>query len=90
MRVDVAASARKVVLAKLTRCALDAPVVRTTARTTNLLVILFGAGFSAMLVYALTSELFSKNSATVLYGQACELIKSSDKVRRGPVCALRL
>lgn len=56
-------------------------VVRTTARTTNLLVILFGAGFSAMLVYALTSELFSKNSATVLYGQACELIKSSDKVR---------
>ncbi|KIP11450.1 hypothetical protein PHLGIDRAFT_124852 [Phlebiopsis gigantea 11061_1 CR5-6] len=63
-------------------------VVRTTARTTNLLVILFGAGFSAMLVYALTSELFSKNSATVLYGQACELIKSSDKVSqylRGPL-----
>jgi len=55
-------------------------VVRTTARMTNLLVILFGAGFSAMLVYALTSELFSRNSATVLYGQACELIKSSPKV----------
>lgn len=57
------------------------PVVRTTARTTNLLVILFGAGFSAMLVYALTSELFSKNSATVLYGQACDLIRSSPAVR---------
>ncbi|THH02481.1 hypothetical protein EW026_g361 [Hermanssonia centrifuga] len=54
--------------------------LRTTARTTNLLVILFGAGFSAMLVYALTSELFSKNSPTVLYGQACDLIKSSPKV----------
>ena len=53
---------------------------RATARTTNLLVIIFGAGFSAMLVYALTSELFSKNSPTVLHGQACELIKSSAKV----------
>ena len=55
-------------------------VVRTTARLSNLVVILFGAGFSAMLVYALTSELFSKNSATVLYGQACDLIRSSPKV----------
>ncbi|KAI0343962.1 hypothetical protein BDW22DRAFT_1327293 [Trametopsis cervina] len=63
-------------------------VVRTTARMTNLFVILFGAGFTAMLVYALTSELFSKNSATVLYGQACELIKSSPKVAqyfKGPL-----
>lgn len=42
-----------------------------------------------MLVYALTSELFSKNSSTVLYGQACELIKSSDKVRRAVLPVLR-
>ncbi|KZT06345.1 uncharacterized protein LAESUDRAFT_726178 [Laetiporus sulphureus 93-53] len=55
-------------------------VARTTARTSNLAVILLGAGLSAVLIYALTSELFSKNSATVLYGQACEKIKGSSKL----------
>lgn len=73
---------------KWSELSMSGKVGRATARTTNLFVILFGAGFSAMLVYALTSELFSKNSATVLYGQACELIKSSDKVSqylRGPL-----
>ncbi|EKM60841.1 uncharacterized protein PHACADRAFT_247022 [Phanerochaete carnosa HHB-10118-sp] len=72
---------------KWSELSMSGKVGRATARTTNLFVILFGAGFSAMLVYALTSELFSKNSSTVLYGQACELIKSSDKVSqylRGP------
>jgi import inner membrane translocase subunit TIM21 len=54
--------------------------MRTTARTTNLTVILFGAGLSAVLIYALTSELFSKNSPTVLYGDACEKIKDSPEV----------
>ena len=34
-----------------------------------------------MLFYALTSELFSKNSPTVLYGQACDRIDKSPKVR---------
>ncbi|KAF8203217.1 TIM21-domain-containing protein [Pholiota molesta] len=52
-------------------------VARTTARTTNLGVILLGAGLSALLIYSLTSELFSKNSPTVLYGDACERIKQS-------------
>ncbi|GJE87749.1 hypothetical protein PsYK624_038320 [Phanerochaete sordida] len=73
---------------KWSQLSMSGKVGRATARTTNLFVILFGAGFSAMLVYALTSELFSKNSSTVLYGQACELIKSSDKVSqylRGPL-----
>ncbi|KAH6917548.1 TIM21-domain-containing protein [Coprinopsis sp. MPI-PUGE-AT-0042] len=55
-------------------------VRRATARTTNLTVILLGAGLSALLIYSLTSELFSKNSATVLYGEACERIKTSPKV----------
>ncbi|KAF5337035.1 hypothetical protein D9611_003212 [Ephemerocybe angulata] len=55
-------------------------VFRTTARTTNLGVILLGAGLSALLIYSLTSELFSKNSATVLYGEACERIKASPKI----------
>ncbi|KAF8489577.1 TIM21-domain-containing protein [Gautieria morchelliformis] len=52
-------------------------VLRTTARTTNFSVILIGAGLSAVLVYALASELFAKNSPTVLYGDACERIKAS-------------
>jgi hypothetical protein len=53
---------------------------RATARTTNLTVILFGAGLTTVLIYALTSELFSKNSPTVLYNEACERIKSSPRV----------
>ncbi|KAF9459428.1 TIM21-domain-containing protein [Collybia nuda] len=57
-------------------------VLRTTARTTNLTVILLGAGLSALLIYSLTSELFSKNSPTVLYGDACERIKASPKVAK--------
>ncbi|KAG1829230.1 hypothetical protein DFJ58DRAFT_719715 [Suillus subalutaceus] len=40
-------------------------VIRTTQRTSNLAVILLGAGLSAVLIYALTSELFSRNSPTV-------------------------
>ncbi|KAG6820767.1 hypothetical protein H0H93_012031 [Arthromyces matolae] len=63
-------------------------VLRTTARTTNLTVILLGAGLFALLGYSLTTELFSKNSATVLYGDACERIKASPKVAkylRGPL-----
>ncbi|KAI1797619.1 TIM21-domain-containing protein [Ganoderma leucocontextum] len=55
-------------------------VVRTTARTTNLVVILAGAGLTVVLVYALTSELFSRNSPTVLYNKSCELIKASPQV----------
>ncbi|KAI6045071.1 TIM21-domain-containing protein [Pisolithus marmoratus] len=57
-------------------------VLRTTQRTTNLAVILLGAGLSAVLLYALTSELFSQNSPTVLYNEACERIKSSPQVAR--------
>lgn len=56
------------------------PVLRTTVRTTNLGVILLGAGLSALLIYCLTSELFSTNSPTVIYGDACERIKSSPRV----------
>lgn len=59
-------------------------MVRTTQRTTNLSVILLGAGLSAVLVYALTSELFSKNSPTVLYNDACERIKGSPRVSPTP------
>jgi import inner membrane translocase subunit TIM21 len=54
--------------------------MRATARTTNLTVILFGAGLTAILVYALTSELVSRNSPTVLYEEACQRIRSSSRV----------
>ncbi|KAI0735452.1 TIM21-domain-containing protein [Earliella scabrosa] len=57
-------------------------VVRTAGRTTNLVVILAGAGLSIVLIYALTSELFSRNSPTVLYNKACELIKTSPQVHQ--------
>ncbi|KAJ8596460.1 hypothetical protein M405DRAFT_726013 [Rhizopogon salebrosus TDB-379] len=57
-------------------------VIRTTQRTTNFAVILLGAGLSAVLIYALTSELFSKNSPTVLYNDACERIKASPRVAK--------
>jgi len=56
--------------------------MRATARTTNLTVILFGAGLTTVLVYALTSELFSRNSPTVLYNEACERIKASSRVAK--------
>jgi import inner membrane translocase subunit TIM21 len=55
-------------------------VSRTAAQSSNLTVILAGAGLCALLVYSLTSELFSKNSATVLYGEACDRIQASPKV----------
>ncbi|KAH9968826.1 TIM21-domain-containing protein [Russula dissimulans] len=56
--------------------------MRATARTTNLTVILFGAGLTTVLIYALTSELFSRNSPSVLYNDACERIKSSPRVAK--------
>ena len=56
-------------------------VVRTTARTSNLVVILAGAGLSIVLIYALTSELFSPNSPTFLYNKACMLISASPHLR---------
>ncbi|KZV68706.1 hypothetical protein PENSPDRAFT_687051 [Peniophora sp. CONT] len=56
--------------------------VRATARTSNMVVIMFGAGLTALLGYALTSELFSSNSPTVLYNEACERIKSNPRVSK--------
>ncbi|KAF9073790.1 TIM21-domain-containing protein [Rhodocollybia butyracea] len=57
-------------------------IKRTTARTTNLAVIVFGAGLTAVLLYAVSSELFSKNSPTTLYSDACERIKRSPQVAK--------
>ena len=56
-------------------------VLRTTARATNFTVILVGAGLSVVLAYALATELFAKNSPTVLYSDACDKIRASSAVR---------
>ncbi|KAG8698166.1 hypothetical protein FRC08_006092 [Ceratobasidium sp. 394] len=55
---------------------------RAAARTSNLTVILLGAGLSAVLVYALATELFAKNSPTVIYGESCDRIRSSPDLAR--------
>ncbi|KAJ1310371.1 hypothetical protein OPQ81_007109 [Rhizoctonia solani] len=56
--------------------------MRITARASNLTVILLGAGLSAVLVYALATELFAKNSPTVIYGESCDRIRSSHELAR--------
>ena len=43
-------------------------------------VILLGGTLFALLTYALTTELFAKNSPTVLHNQAIDLIESSKVV----------
>lgn len=57
-------------------------VARTGARTSSLVVILFGGGLTLLLAYALISELGSKNSPTVIYSDACELIQNHEGLRR--------
>lgn len=56
-------------------------VYRSTARTSNLLVIVAGAGLTGILAYTLLSDLFSPNSPTVKYGEACKLISQSRDVQ---------
>ncbi|KIK71346.1 hypothetical protein GYMLUDRAFT_254572 [Collybiopsis luxurians FD-317 M1] len=57
-------------------------IKRTTAHTSNLIVIVFGAGLTAVLLYAVGSELMSKNSPTSLYSRACDRIKASPQVAK--------
>ncbi|KAF7320027.1 hypothetical protein MKEN_00786700 [Mycena kentingensis (nom. inval.)] len=57
-------------------------VNRTAAGASNLTIVLLGATLSSVLIYCLTSELFSNNSPTVLYKQACEKIEASQRLRR--------
>ncbi|KZW02114.1 hypothetical protein EXIGLDRAFT_736823 [Exidia glandulosa HHB12029] len=52
-------------------------VLRASARTSNFTVIALGASLTALLVYALTSELFSKNSPTALYNLSQDRINES-------------
>lgn len=57
-------------------------VARTTRQTGNLTVILVGGGLFVILAFALTTELFAKNSPSVLYSQAVDMIRDSNAVSR--------
>ncbi|CAE6433237.1 unnamed protein product [Rhizoctonia solani] len=56
--------------------------MRVTARAGNLTVILIGAGLSAVLSYALATELFARNSPTVIFSESCQKIGSSHELAR--------
>ena len=58
-------------------------VGRTVKQSANLGIILLGGGLFVVLTLSLTTELFAKNSPSVLYSQAVDLIRSSDAVSRG-------
>jgi import inner membrane translocase subunit TIM21 len=52
-----------------------------TRQTGNLSVILVGGTLFVVLAFALTTELFAKNSPSVLYSRAVDIIRDSDAVR---------
>lgn len=56
-------------------------MARTGARASSSVVILAGAALTALLVYALATELGSRNSPTVIYADVCELIKEHNGLR---------
>ncbi|KAJ3576127.1 hypothetical protein NP233_g627 [Leucocoprinus birnbaumii] len=54
-------------------------VVRTASQTKNLAVILVGASLASLLIYTITSEMYSSNSPTNLFKDACERIKRNPR-----------
>ncbi|KAF9036514.1 hypothetical protein BDZ89DRAFT_1011452 [Hymenopellis radicata] len=67
---------------KWSELSLGGKMKRTTARTSNTIVILFGAGLSVVLIYCLTTELWSSNSPTVLHNEACERVRKSPQIAK--------
>ncbi|WWC68634.1 uncharacterized protein I206_102565 [Kwoniella pini CBS 10737] len=57
---------------------LGGKLVRTTQQTGNLAVILVGGTLFVILTLSLTTELFAKNSPSVLYSKAVDMIRDSD------------
>lgn len=53
---------------------------RATVNTSRFFVVSFGALLTFVVGYSLTSELFARNSPTVIYNEACKVIQKSDKV----------
>jgi import inner membrane translocase subunit TIM21 len=60
-------------------------VWRTTQQTGNLAIIVIGGGLFVILTLALTTELFAKNSPSVLYSECIDMIRDSDAVSSHPM-----
>lgn len=56
--------------------------MRTASHTKNLAIILIGAGLASLLIYTVTSEIYSSNSPTNLFKDACERIKRNQRACR--------
>lgn len=55
-------------------------VARVTVGTSRFFVISAGALITLVIAYSLSTELFARNSPTVIYNEACKYIQKSDKV----------
>ncbi|WVO13284.1 hypothetical protein L204_100897 [Cryptococcus depauperatus] len=75
--LGVGPTGRRKTWQKWSQLGLGGKVVRTTRQTGNLAVILFGGALFVVLTIALTTELFAKNSPSVLYSRAIDMIRAS-------------
>lgn len=55
-------------------------VARATVQSSRTMLILGGGALTFVLVYALTSELFAKNSPTVIYADACKRVQNCAEI----------
>ncbi|KAJ1028676.1 hypothetical protein NDA16_001842 [Ustilago loliicola] len=55
-------------------------VARATVQSSRTMLIFGGGALTFVLVYALTSELFAKNSPTVIYADACKRVQNSSGI----------
>ena len=55
-------------------------MARVSVNTSRFFIISFGAALTFVIGYALTSELFARNSPTVIYNEACKLIERNAKM----------
>ncbi|EST07595.1 Mitochondrial import inner membrane translocase subunit Tim21 [Kalmanozyma brasiliensis GHG001] len=55
-------------------------VARATVQSSRATLIFGGGALTFVLIYALTSELFAKNSPTVIYADACKRVQKSAEI----------
>ena len=56
--------------------------IRAGRQSSRFTLILIGASVTSLLTYAIVTELFSPNSPTSIYNDACKLISNNDDIRR--------
>ncbi|WWC60303.1 uncharacterized protein I303_102872 [Kwoniella dejecticola CBS 10117] len=76
--LGVGASGRRKTWRSWKELGVGGKLVRTTQQTGNLAVILVGGTLFVILTLSLTTELFAKNSPSVLYFKAVDMIRDSD------------